>query len=90
MKVHKTNGILVQSVEVIKPKQVRRHRRARLRVWTPETRATLTAKKKAFWEWKQNNAFNKQSNILVSNKKLTTRYLRKLCRIVEESAVFGD
>ena len=50
-------------------------------MWTQEIKEALSSKKKAFWEWKQNNRPNYDGNVFVTNKKLTTRYLRKLCRM---------
>ena len=81
VRVQKFNEILVQAAQEVNPKPVKRHRKARLKVWTPEIQDALRAKKQAFYEWKQNNKPNQKDNLLVINKKLTTGHLRKLCRI---------
>ena len=81
IQVRQINDALVQAAEEVRPKTVKRHRKARLNVWTQEIKEALSAKKKAFWEWKQNNRPNHEGNVFVTNKKLTTRYLRKLCRM---------
>ena len=81
IQVSQINDALVQATEEVRPKTVKRHRKARLNVWTQEIKEALSDKKKAFWEWKQNNRPNHEGNVFVTNKKLTTRYLRKLCRM---------
>ena len=55
IQVRQINDALVQAAEEVRPKTVKRHRKARLNVWTQEIKEALSAKKKAFWEWKQNN-----------------------------------
>ena len=75
------NDALVQAAEEVRPKTVKRHRKACLNVWTQEIKEALSAKKKEFWEWKQNNRPNHEGNVFVTNKRLTTRYLKKLCRM---------
>ena len=84
----KINDVLVEAVNEVKPKAVKRHRKARLKVWTPEIKSAINAKKKAFWEWKQHSRPNQEGNIYMLNKKLATRHLRRLCR-VESASVRG-
>ena len=69
------------AAQEVNRKPVKRHWKARLKVWTPEIQDALRAKKQAFFEWKQNNKPNQKDNSLVINKKLTTGHLRKLCRM---------
>ena len=81
IQVRQINDALVQAAEEVRSKTVKRHRKARLIVWTQEIKEALSSKKKAFWEWKQNNRPNHEGNVFVTNKNLTTRHLRKLCRM---------
>ena len=86
--MRKINDILVQATDEVRPKSMKRHRKAPLKVWTSEIRLAVSAKKKAFWEWKQNNRPYQSDNVFVVNKKTTTKRLRKLCR-VESAKVRG-
>ena len=70
MQVRKINDILVQAANEARPKSVKRHRKARLTVWTPAMKDAVNAKKKAFWEWKHNNKPNQKDNVFVVNKKV--------------------
>ena len=86
--VRQINDALVKAAEEVRSKTVKRHRKARLNMWTQEIKEALSSKQKTFWEWKQNNRPNHEGNVFVTNKKLTTRYLRKLCRM-ESSNIKG-
>ena len=86
--MRKINDVLFEAVNEVKPKTVKRHRKARLKVWTPEIKSAINAKKMAFWEWKQHSRPNQEGNIYMLNKKLATRHLRRLCR-VESASVRG-
>ena len=70
VQVQKINDILVQSTDEVRPKPVKRHRKARLNVWMAEIGLTVSAKKKAFWEWKQNNRPDRSDNVLWSTRRL--------------------
>ena len=63
------------------PQQQQRQRKAKLVTWTPEIKQAVRNKKKAFYEWKKANRPDNLQNTWLINKKLTTSYLRKLCRI---------
>ena len=63
------------------PQQQQRQRKAKLVTWTPEIKQAVRNKKKAFYEWKKANRPDNPQNTWLINKKLTTSYLRKLCRI---------
>ena len=78
----KINYILVQATDEVKPKPVKQQRNARLNVWTSEIGLAVSAKKKAFWKWKQNNRPNQSDNVFVANKKTTT----KLCTVESAKA----
>ena len=90
VQVQKINDILVQATDEVRPKPVKRHRKARLNVWTAEIGLAVSAKKKAFWEWKQNNRPDQSDNVFVVNKKTTTKRLRKLCRVESAKARGAD
>ena len=81
MEVRKLNEILVESAEELAPRKPRQHRKAKLKVYSPEIKQAITDKKQAFWQWKKAHRPNEEGDILVINKKLTTKYLRKLCRM---------
>lgn len=63
------------------PQQQKRQRKAKLVTWTPEIKQAIRNKKTAFHEWKKANCPDNPQNALVINKKLTTSYLRRMCRI---------
>ena len=48
----KINQIVVQAAEAQGPKNVRRQRKKKLDIWTPEISQAVKAKKKSFYEWK--------------------------------------
>lgn len=81
MAVTKLNDILKTSAEAAVPKKLRRIRRAKLKTWTPEIQTALAAKKRAFHEWKVNGRSRNETDQTVINKKLTTKELRRTCRI---------
>ena len=68
--VRKINDILVQLTDEVRPKSVKRHRKAPLNVWTSEIGLAVSAKKKAFWEWKQNNRLTSLITYLWSTRRL--------------------
>ena len=90
VQVQKINNILVQATDEVRSKPVKRHRKARLNVWTAEIGLSVSAKKKAFWEWKQNNRPDQSDNVFVVNKKTATKRLRKLCRVESAKARGAD
>ena len=90
VQVQKINDILVQATDEVRPKPVKRHRKARLNVWTAEIGLAVSANKKAFWELKQNNRPDQSDNEYVVNKKTTTKRLRKLCRVESAKARGAD
>ena len=79
--IRKLNQVLVKASEQSGPTRVAKPRRAKLKTWTPEIKQAIQNKKRAFKEWKLASRPNKAGNILVLNKKLTSSYLRRLCRI---------
>ena len=50
--VTRFNGILHRAAELAGPTKIRRMRKPKLVVWSPEIRLVLAEKKKAFAEWK--------------------------------------
>ena len=50
LEVRKLNEILVGSAEELAPRKPRRHRKARLKVYSPEIKQAITDKKQAFWQ----------------------------------------
>ena len=88
--MRKINYILVQATDEVRPKSVKRHRKARLNVLTSEIGLAVSAKKKALWEWKQNKRPDQSNNVFVANKKATTKRLRKLCRVESAKARGAD
>ena len=81
LQITKVNEVVVKAARSQGPKQQRRQRKAKLVTWTPEIQQAVKNKKKAFVEWKKANSPDNPHNTLLINKKLTTSYLRKLCRI---------
>ncbi|MCG7876962.1 MAG: hypothetical protein N0C90_11600, partial [Candidatus Thiodiazotropha endolucinida] len=75
------NRILVGASEKAGPTRIRRPRKAKLKTWNEDIKQAIQSKKRAFMEWKMADRPNDCSNILVQNKKLTTTYLRRVCRI---------
>ena len=55
--------------------------KSQVNAWTPEIKQAIQNKKRAFKEWKLASRPNESGNILVLNKKLSSSYLRRLCRI---------
>ena len=90
VQVQKINDILVQATDEARPKPVKQRRKARLNVWMAEIGLAVSAKKKAFWEWKQNNRPDQSDNVFVVNEKTTTKCLRKLCRVESAKARGAD
>ena len=62
-------------------KKIRRHRKAKLTVYTPAIKEAIRNKKKAFRDWKDGGRPQETSDTLLMNKKSTTKQLRKACRI---------
>ena len=81
MQIDKVNSIVVKAARSQGPQQQRRQRKAKLATWTPEIQQAVKSKKEAFYKWKKANRPENPLNTLVINKKFTTSYLRKLCRI---------
>ena len=81
--VRKINDILVQATQEVRPK-------TRPNVWTSDIGLAVSAKKKAFWEWKQNKRPDQSDNVFVVYKKTTTKHLRKLCRVGSAKATGAD
>ena len=79
--IRKLNQILVKASEHAGPVRVVKPRRAKLKTWTPEIKQAIQIKKRAFKKWKLASRPNDAGNMLVMNKKLTTSYLRRLCRV---------
>ena len=79
--IRRLNEILIGSAEDHAPKKLKRHRKAKLKVYSPEIKQAIKEKKKAFWRWKEGNRPGDEGDVLVINKKLTIKYLRKLCRM---------
>ena len=77
----KLNKILVEAAEKAGPTRVKRPRKAKLKTWNDDIKQAVQSKKRAFMEWKLADRPNDPGDILVQNKKLTTTYLRRLCRI---------
>ena len=77
----KLNKILVEAAEKAGPTRVKRPRKAKLKTWNDDIKQAVQSKKRAFMEWKLADRPNDPGDILVQNKKLTTMYLRRLCRI---------
>ncbi|MCG8032572.1 MAG: reverse transcriptase family protein, partial [Candidatus Thiodiazotropha taylori] len=87
--VLKLNLIISKCAQEVAPKAVKRPRKARLRVWTPQVQDAVRAKKKAFHEWKQAGRPASSDETTVVNKKHTTKMLRQICRI-EYSNEFNE
>lgn len=79
--VVKLNEILNTAAASAAPRKPRRHRKAKLEVWTPEIQTALKKKKEAFYQWKLNGRSQDSTNILVINKTLSTKELRRMCRV---------
>ena len=79
--IRKLNQILVKASEQSGHTRVAKPRRAKLKTWTPEIKQAIQNKKRAFKEWKLASRPNEAGNILVLNKKLSSSYFRRLCRI---------
>ena len=79
--IRRLNENLIGSAEDHAPKKLKRHRKAKLKVCAPEIKQAIKEKKKAFCRWKEGNRPGDEGDVLVINKKLTTKYLRKLCRM---------
>ena len=74
------NKVLTECAEESAPKRKRRARKAKLRTWTPEIRNAITIKKKAFHQWKTAGKPKNEGNQLLTQKTVTTKELRRLCR----------
>lgn len=81
VEIQKLNSILTGAAQDLAPKKVKRHRKAKLKVYGPEIKKAIKVKKEAFWLWKEGNRPMDSNSTLVINKKHTTNYLHKLCRI---------
>ena len=79
--IRKLNQVLVKASEQSGPTRVAKPRKAKLKTWTQEIKQAIQNKKRAFKEWKLASRPNEAGNILVLNKKLSSSYLRRLCRI---------
>ena len=51
--VRKLNDVLDSCAKAAAPRAKARPRKAKLKVWTPDVRKAVEAKKKAFYEWKK-------------------------------------
>ena len=79
--VASVNYVLTKCADDAAPRQQSRARRAKLRVWTPEIKAAITRKKDAFYRWKTAGRPQDGVNQLLIQKRLTTKFLRQLCRL---------
>ncbi|MES9972510.1 MAG: hypothetical protein ABW092_20945, partial [Candidatus Thiodiazotropha sp.] len=62
-------------------KRFRRHRKAKLTVYTPAIKEAIRNKKNAFRKWKDGGRPQEPSDTLLKNKKSTTKELRRACRV---------
>lgn len=62
-------------------RDARPSRKPKLKLWTSDIQQALKEKKQAFGEWKHKGHPKSKDHWLVVNKTLTTRNLRKLCRL---------
>ena len=79
--IRKLDQVLVKASKQSEPVREAKPRRAKLKTWTSEIKQAIQNKKRAFEEWKLASRPNEAGNILVLNKKLSSSYLRRLCRI---------
>ena len=80
-RICKLNQILVSASSAAGPPVVQRVRRAKLKTWTPEIQQAERTKKLAFKHWKDGDRPVDPENLLLLNKKLSTKHLRRQCRI---------
>lgn len=78
--VSSVHQVLAQSADEAAPRRQRRARKAKLRTWTPEIISAISDKKNAFHCWKIAGKPNEEGNLLLAQKRLTTKVLRQLCR----------
>ena len=78
--VHSVNHTLAQCAIEAAPRQQRRPRKAKLRTWKPEIKSAVSEKKAAFHQWKIAGKPQEEGNLLLAQKKLTSKVLRQLCR----------
>ena len=80
--VQQLNDILIKNALKAAPvKKIRRHRKAKLTVYTPAIKEVIQNKKKAFREWKDGGRPQETSDTLLMNKKSSIKQLRKACHI---------
>ncbi|MEW8547754.1 MAG: reverse transcriptase family protein, partial [Candidatus Thiodiazotropha sp.] len=79
--IAKLNDILRTSANPQEKSGRKPSKKPKLKVWTPDIQQAIKEKKRAFGEWKFNGQPNTKEHWLVINKKVTTRNLRKLCRL---------
>lgn len=78
--VMKFNGILQKAAEIAGPTKVRRMRKPKLVVWSPEIRLVLAEKKKAFAEWKLGGRPDDPCHPLLIMKREAKQAFRRVCR----------
>ena len=78
--VIKFNSILKTAATLAGPPTVRRMRKPKLVVWSPEIRHILSEKKLAFDEWKRGGRPNDPSHPLLIAKREKRQALRRVCR----------
>ena len=78
--VIKFNSILKTAAMLAGPPTVRRMRKPKLVVWSPEIRHILSEKKLAFDEWKRGGRPNDHSHPLLIAKREKRQALRRVCR----------
>lgn len=79
--VHTINNVLTESAKDCVPTRKRRQRKPKLKVMNVDIHAALQAKKKAFYQWKQNGRPNDPQNFYLLEKKLKSVELRRQIRI---------
>ena len=77
----KFNNILKTAVTLASPPAVRRMRKPKLVVWSPEIGCVLLEKKQAFHKWKRVGKPNVPSHLLLIAKREKRQALRRVCRI---------
>ena len=76
----KFNSILKKAATLAGPGTVRRMRKPKLVVWSPEIRHSLSEKKLAFNEWKRGGMPNDPNHPLLIAKREKRQELRRVCR----------
>ena len=63
--IQKLNEVLTGAAQNLAPKKVKRHQKAKLKVYGPEIKQAIKVKKEAFWQWKEGIRSVDRDNTLV-------------------------